>query len=103
MTQRLGANSEYGGSLQEQPRRKVGVRSPDSSGGSVKVVSPRARGRRTLEVEVALVAPLVEDVLDAAGALSELLLGTETSWTASSGWRRCEGREVETVVRKEQS
>lgn len=103
MTHRLGANPEYGGSLQEQPRRKAGARSRDSSGGSVKVTRPRGRGRRTIEVEVALVTPLVEDVLDAAGALSELLVGTETFGAASSGWRRCEGREVETVVGKEQS
>ncbi len=75
MTQRLGQTPEYGGSLRERPRRKAGPRARRAEAAPADRVSS---GRRsTPEVSVTLVAPLIENLLDAAGALSELLAGCE--------------------------
>jgi hypothetical protein len=52
---------------------------------------------------VTLVAPLVEDLLEAAAALSELLVGSEPPALPGDREGRCEAEPVETVVRKEQS
>ena len=49
-----------------------------------------------------LVAPLVEDLLEAAEALSELLGVSEFPALFGDREGRCETEPVETVVRKEQ-
>jgi hypothetical protein len=51
---------------------------------------------------VTLVAPLVEDLLEAAAALSELIGAAEPSALPGDREGRCEAEPVETVVRKEQ-
>ena len=100
VTQRLGKTPEYGGSLRERPRRKAGTRARRAEAApAVRAGSGR---RSTPEVSVALVAPLIENLLDAAGALSELLAGSDFPVRPRGPRGRCEAEPVETVRGKEQ-
>ena len=103
MTQRLGQSPEYGGSLRERPRRKAGRRTRRAEAEPGQAAPVGSVRRSTPEVSVTLVAPLVEDLLEAAVALSELLVGSEPPALSGDREGRCEAEPVETVVRKEQS
>lgn len=76
MTQRLGSTPEYGGSVRELPRRKAERRSSPNSGPAA--LTPRTRTGRssTPELTITYVQPMAENLLEAAEALSVLLLGT---------------------------
>ncbi len=103
MTQLLWRIPEDGGSLRERPRRKAGRRTRRAEAGPSQA-APVGSGRRSRpEVSVTLVAPLVEDLLEAARVLSELLGVSEPPALSGDREGRCEAEPVETVVRKEQS
>ncbi len=102
MTQHLGNIPEYGGSLRERPHRKAGPRARRVAAGWGQAASVGSGRRSRPEVSVTLVAPLVEDLLEAAEALSELLGVSEFPALFGDREGRCETEPVETVVRKEQ-
>lgn len=97
MTHRLGQLPEYGGSLKERPTRKTESRTRCTAQRTSPVARPGLGQRRALDVNVTLVAPRMENLLDAATALSELLGDTAEQFGAARRRARCQSGAVDRV------
>ena len=97
MTHRLGQLPEYGGSPKERPSRKTGSRTRRTAQRISPVARPGLGQRRALDVKVILVAPQMENLLDAAAALSELLGDTPEPFGAARRRAPCQSGAVERV------
>ena len=97
MTHRLGQLPEYGGSLKERPTRKAGSHTRRTAQRTSPVARPGNGQRRALDVKVTLVAPQMENLLDAAAALSELLGDTPEQFGAARRRAQCQRGAVEQV------